>query len=171
MADGLTDLPEGIALRPTVAADRAFLLALYGTTRADELSAVPWAEHEKATFVAMQFDAQDASYRQAFPDGRFLLVLAGDDPIGRLSLARLTDELRIVDIILVPERCGQGIGSVLLAWVLAETDRDGLAATLHVEPWNPAKRLYERLGFQTVEAHGFHEFMRRPARRQLKTAS
>ena len=171
MDDGLTDLPPGIELRPVVASDRGFLLALYATTRADELSVVPWTEAERAAFVEMQFEAQDVSYRQSYPDGRFLVVLSAGERIGRLYLARLADEIRVMEITIAPARRGQGIGSALMASVLAEADRDGLAVSLHVEPWNPAKRLYERLGFETQGVQEVYESMRRRPRRQLKTAS
>jgi ribosomal protein S18 acetylase RimI-like enzyme len=51
--------------------------------------------------------------------------------------------------------------------VLARAEREGVAVTLHVESWNPARRLYERLGFASVGEPGAHELMRV----QLKTAS
>jgi GNAT superfamily N-acetyltransferase len=171
VVDDLTALPSGIELRPTTAADREFLVALYGNTRADELRVVPWSEAEKDAFVRMQFDAQDAFYRQRYPDARFLIVLAVGEPIGRLYLARLVDELRVIDIALLPARRGEGTGSALMAWVLRQADRDGVPVTLHVEPWNPARRVYERLGFRLVEERGVYLFMRRPPRDQLKTAS
>ena len=171
MVDDLRQLPPGIALRPTTPADREFLLELYGSTRTDELGAVPWAEAAKVGFVTMQFEAQDASYRQAYPDGQFLVVLAAGEPIGRLYLVRLVGELRVIDITLVPARRAKGTGSALMTWVLAQADREALPVTLHVEPWSPAKRLYDRLGFETVEQRGIYEFMRRPPQRQLKTAS
>jgi len=171
VADDLIGLPTGITIRPAVAADREFLLNLYAGTRADELSTVPWTEAEKTAFVTMQFEAQDASYRQAYPDGRFHVVVADGEPIGRLYLGRPPGELRVIDVTLVPARRGMGTGSALMAWVLTQADRDGLSVTLHVEPWNPAKRLYERLGFESLEQRGIYEFMRRPPHRQLKTAS
>jgi ribosomal protein S18 acetylase RimI-like enzyme len=171
VADSLIELPGGITLRAVDPSDRDFLLALYGDTRVKELAVVPWTAAEKAAFLEMQFSAQDADYRRVYPDGEFLLVTDGSRPIGRLYLGRVADELRIVDIALVPERRGQGIGSTLMRWVLERADRDGLAVSLHVEALNPAKRLYERLGFETIEVRGPYEFMRRPSASQLKTAS
>ncbi len=171
MDDGLTDLPPGISLRQATHADRAFLMELYGTTRADELALVPWTEAEQAAFVRMQFDAQAAAYREAYPNGRFLVVEAGGEAIGRLILVRLEDGLRVADITLSPDRRGAGIGSALMAWILAGADLEGLAVTLHVEPWNPALRLYERLGFAVEEERGIYLYLRRPPRGQLKTAS
>ena len=132
---------------------------------------MPWTEAQKAAFVATQFDAQDAAYHGAYPDGEFLIVLKRAQPIGRLYVGRLPGELRIIDVTLMPAHRGQGVGTSLMRWTLERADREGLAATLHVEPWNPAKGLYERLGFATVELRGIYEFMRRPVPAQLKTAS
>lgn len=171
MVDDLGSLPPGIELRPATSQDRDLLLALYGSTRVDELSVVSWGDAEKAAFVRMQFEAQDASYRQSYPNGRFLVVLVAGVPVGRLYFARLASELRLVDLTLLPARRGRGTGSTLMAWLLALADRDDLPVTLHVEPWNPARRLYERIGFRSLEQRGIYEFMRREPRCQLKTAS
>jgi ribosomal protein S18 acetylase RimI-like enzyme len=151
-----------VELRTATGADRGFLVELYASTRADELAVVPWTDDEKAAFVAMQFEAQDVSYHRAYPDGRFLVVLGDDAPIGRLYLGRGAAEIRIVDITLLPAHRGAGIGSRLIDDVLAEADAAGLAVRLHVEPWNPALRLYERRGFRVVEAGAVYLFMERP---------
>ena len=161
MADGLSAQIARVELRAATEDDREFLVALFRTTREDELALTGWSELEKAAFIDMQFRAQDSHYREAYPDGRFLVVTRADEPVGRLYLARLPDELRVVDIALMPDHRGQGIGSSLLATVVAEADAAGLPIRLHVEPWNPAKRLYERLGFRTVELRGIYELMER----------
>ena len=173
MADDLTDLPPGIELRPCQPGDRDFLLSVYDSTRADELALVPWTQTEKAAFVASQFYAQDLAYHQAYPDAQFRLVVADGQRIGRLYLDRIDDELRVIEIALLAEHRGRGIGSGLMASIAALADREGRSVTLHVEPWNPAKRLYERLGFASEGVHGIYEFMRRPVatQAQLKTAS
>jgi ribosomal protein S18 acetylase RimI-like enzyme len=169
VADGLNAHRLGIELRPATPDDADFLRVVYRSTREDELNLTSWSDEEKAAFVEMQFSAQDSYYRQIHPDGRFLVILRDGLPIGRLYLVRLGDELRIVDIAILPEHRGSGIGTALLADVLAEADEVGLAVSLHVEPWNPAKRLYERHGFASVGPRGVYELMERP--RQLKTAS
>jgi len=63
--------------------------------------------------------------------------------------------------VLMPAQRGQGIGSSLLAAVVAEADAEVLPVRLHVEPWSPAKRLYERLGFRTLQVNGIYELMER----------
>ena len=164
MADRLTADSTRIELRPTTADDRDFLLAVYTSTRTDELGVVPWTDADKATFVAMQFDAQDRYYRQVYPDARFLVVVRDGVAIGRLYLARLADEIRIIDIALLPGYRGAGIGSRLLAEILAEADAAGLAVRLHVESWNAATRLYDRLGFRPIGEPGIHQLMERSPR-------
>jgi ribosomal protein S18 acetylase RimI-like enzyme len=119
----------------------------------------------------MQFEAQDAAYRQTFPTGRFMVVLAAGVPVGRLSLTRLEGEVRIVDIALVAASRGRGIGTRLLSWIVADADADDLPVTLHVDPSSRAIGLYSRLGFETVEQRGINVFMRRMPQGQLKTAS
>jgi ribosomal protein S18 acetylase RimI-like enzyme len=159
--DGLSSAITGVDLRPATPDDREFLLAVFRTTREDELALTNWTELEKAAFIDAQFRAQDSYYREVYPDGRFLVVTLANQPIGRLYLVRLADELRVIDIALVPSHRGQGIGSSLLADVTAEADAAALPVSLHVEPWNPAKRLYERLGFRTIEVRGIYELMER----------
>ena len=164
MADRLTADLAVLELRPATADDRDFLVAVYASTRADELSVVPWTDVDKAAFVAMQFDAQDAYYRQVYPDAEFLVVIRDGVAVGRLSLARFEDEIRIIDVALLAQHRGRGTGSRLLADVIAEADASGLAVRLHVEPWNPAMRLYERLGFRPVAEQGLYMRMERSPR-------
>lgn len=153
--------PLNIAVRPATAEDRGLLLAAYASTRSDELALVPWSEQEKSAFVAMQFSAQDAWYRRVYPDGEFLVVTRGDEPVGRLYHADLPEEVRLIEMTLLPEHRNQGIGSRLLAQILARADREGRWVRLHVEPWNPALRLYERHGFTLLEERGAYLFLER----------
>jgi ribosomal protein S18 acetylase RimI-like enzyme len=152
-------MASAVILRRAVAGDRDFLRSLYATTRADELAVVPWTDAEKAAFLDMQFAAQDAGYGGSYPGGRSLIVELDGRPVGRLFTARLSGEIRIVDIALLPEHRGRGIGTQLVREVMAEAAADGSAVTLHVEQWNPARRLYGRLGFRVVEQRGIHDLM------------
>lgn len=154
----------GIELRPATDDDRAFLLAVYASTRAEELAVVPWTDEQKAAFVQMQFEAQDASYHQSYPEADFSVVRREGVDVGRLYVARGEAEVLLIDIALLPEHRGRGIGSQLLGDLLESADRDGLPVTLHVEPWNRARRLYERLGFESRGVSGPYESMVRPTR-------
>ncbi|MDO8389321.1 MAG: GNAT family N-acetyltransferase [Actinomycetota bacterium] len=140
-----------VRLRPAVADDDAALLAIYASTRAEELAPLPWTDEQKATFVTQQYRAQAADYRQRHPGADFLVIERDGVVIGRLYRTRLEGgEIRVLDIALLGEHCGQGIGSALLRDVMAEANHEQVLLSLHVEFWNPALRLYHRLGF--VEA-------------------
>ena len=164
----MTDPPPALALRPERPDDRPLMFALFAQSRAAEMALVDWTAAQQQAFLEHQFAAQTEAYRGAYAGGRFDVVELDGLAIGRLYLADLGEELRIVDIALLPMWCGRGIGSRLLAAVLAEADAAGRPVSLHVEHWNPARRLYERLGFQPVSEDSVYVLMRRG---QLKTAS
>lgn len=151
-----------IALRPATPDDEEFLVRVYGSTRAEELERVPWSDEQKDAFVRMQFAAQDAHYRAYYEGAEFFVVMRDDEPIGRLYLHRRQDELRIVDIALLPEARGDGIGTALLERVFADADAAGVPVRIHVEVFNRAMRLYERLGFSVVEEKGVYNLLERP---------
>jgi ribosomal protein S18 acetylase RimI-like enzyme len=111
------------------------------------LAVLNWNETQKEAFLRMQFTAQHRYYRAQFPAAAFQIILAGNLPIGRLYVDRREDEIRIIDIALLPQHRNAGIGSAILKDVLAEAAQAGVPARIHVERFNPALRLYERLGF------------------------
>lgn len=82
-------------------------------------------------------------------------------PAGRLYVHRGDAEIRIVDIALLPEHRGGGIGTALLEELLAEADTSGKSVTIHVERQNRALRFYERLGFSVAEDKGVYLFLER----------
>jgi ribosomal protein S18 acetylase RimI-like enzyme len=128
------------------------------------LALVGWTEEEKADFLRMQFEAQHTYYQQMFPDASFQLILREDTPIGRLYIDRRSDEIRIVDIALLPEHRDRGIGSAIMRDILAEGKAQGLPVRIHVERNNPALRLYRRMGFKKIGETGVYLLMeRRPA--------
>lgn len=150
---------EAIALRPITEGDEAFLRELYGSTRAEELAPVPWSEEQKRAFLDMQFRAQTIHYQKHYGDGEFLIIEERGESIGRLLLHRTPSEIRIIDISLMPEHRGRGVGTKLLRDVLAEGEASNRQVSIHVEHFNPAKRLYERLGFRYVETNGVYDLM------------
>jgi len=143
-------LPSDLSVRPAGAEDFDHLLTLYASTRAEELSLLPWDAATREAFLAQQFGAQQLAY-EAYPESSSLVVIVGGEPAGRLYLSHLPGDLRIVDIALLPRYRGRGIGSRLLADVIAEAEKAGCSVSLHVENRNPAARLYERLGFVVVD--------------------
>jgi ribosomal protein S18 acetylase RimI-like enzyme len=134
---------------------------VYASTRAEELAVVPWDDAQKEAFLRSQFEAQDAWYREHYADASFDVILVDGEPAGRLYVHRGDRETRIVDIALLPEHRGIGIGTTLLRDLLAEADAAGKRVTIHVERFNPALRLYERLGFSIAEDRGVYLFLER----------
>lgn len=152
-----------IRLRPRVASDGAFLRALYVSIRMPELAQVDWSPEQKQAFLSSQFDAQAQHYDDAYHAADFAIVERDGEPIGRLYVYdKAPGDVRIVDIALVPAACGQGIGGQLVRDVIAKASAVGKSVSIHVEQFNPALRLYRRLGFERVGEHGVYFLMRRP---------
>src|SRR3954452_19245298 len=134
-----------ISLRPVTAEDDSFLAGVYASTRADELAVTGWSDDEKALFCRRQFDAQSAHYRENYPGAALQVIENAGVPIGRLYVAHWEREIRIMDIALLPEHRGSGIGTKLLRELQEEARTAGKSLTIHVERFNPALALYQRL--------------------------
>jgi ribosomal protein S18 acetylase RimI-like enzyme len=145
-----------VALRPVRDGEEPFLESVYASTRAEELAPVPWSDAEKAAFVGMQFAAQSAHYAQHYTGLSSDVILVGGEPAGRLLVARWREEIRIVDIALLPAFRGRGAGSELLAELMDEATEMGKRLSIHVERHNRALGLYERLGFEPVGETGVY---------------
>jgi ribosomal protein S18 acetylase RimI-like enzyme len=150
----------GLTFRPIADADLAFLAQLYASTRTEELAVTPWTDAERAAFLDMQFRAQHTHYQRNYPQADWLVTMRGDEAIGRLYIDRWPREHCIIDIAFLPEHRRHGLGAALLADLLDEAAAAGKAVTIHVEKFNPAMRLYRRLGFKTEEEHGVYDLMR-----------
>jgi ribosomal protein S18 acetylase RimI-like enzyme len=152
-------MENSIRLRAANDGDLPFLKRLYASTRQRELQLLDWSQEEKQQFLQQQFAAQDQYYHEQFPDCSFQIVTLGMESIGRLYLDRRKDEFRIVDIALLPEHRGQGIGRRLMEQILREAGERKLPVRIHVEQDNPALRLYESLGFCRLGEVGVYFFM------------
>jgi ribosomal protein S18 acetylase RimI-like enzyme len=148
-----------VALRPVAEGDRAFLVELYGSVREPELARVPWDGVTKRAFIEHQFSAQDAHYREHYPGATLDVIEIDDEPAGRLYVHRGPRDIRIMDIALAPAFRGRGIGSELLRSLIGEADTSERTLSIHVEANNPARRLYERLGFRLAGEHGVYLLM------------
>ncbi len=149
-----------VIYRPITEEDREFLYSLYATTREAEMQMVPWTAEEKELFVRMQFRAQTEHYQSYYDEGQFFIIEQEGRPIGRIYFDRQPHDLCIVDITLLPELRGAGLGGMLLQEVLDSAARDGISVSIHVEHFNPALRLYQRLGFQQVDTSGVYYLMK-----------
>jgi ribosomal protein S18 acetylase RimI-like enzyme len=150
---------HGIAYRPMTDEDLPFVARLYATTRAGELAATGWTAEAKAAFLDQQHRAQHAHYRGAYAGAEWLIVEKEGAAIGRLYLAQDPGALLLVDISLLPDWTGRGIGGAILADLIALARKERRPISLHVEKRNPAQFLYRRLGFAFAEDKGIYDRM------------
>ena len=142
-------------LRPVSAADEPLLRRIYATTRQAELDATDWSDTQREQFLDLQYRAQAQHYEAHNPGAEHGIVEVRVDgsawtPAGRLWLHRRPDALHVLDIALLPEHCGRGLGGDVLRHVMQRAWAGGRVVTIYVEQGNPARRLYERLGFVPV---------------------
>jgi RimJ/RimL family protein N-acetyltransferase len=149
-------LSQGLSLRPETDADIAFLIGLYTSTRQAELAPVPWSAAEKQAFLAQQFQAQRIHYRSYFADSAFDVIEDNGEPAGRLYLQIRQTQLHIIDISLLPKWRRRGIGTAILKALQVAAQPSGRGIGIMVEIFNPALRLYERLGFRPIADHGIY---------------
>jgi len=145
-----------LSLRPVTPADVSFLARVYASSRAEELAVTGWSEEQKEIFCRSQFDAQSAYYAANYPGASFQIIEREGWPMGRLYVDRWEKEIRIVDITLLPEFHGSGTGTKLLRDLQEEARGAGKSLTIHVERFNRALELYQRLGFKQVEDKGVY---------------
>jgi ribosomal protein S18 acetylase RimI-like enzyme len=144
-------MSPSIQIRPATDADRQLLFEVYASTRTEELAPVPWTEEQKLQFIAFQFQSQDAHYREIFPGATFSVIEVDGAAAGRLYVNRTAEKIHVIDIALLPWARGRGVGASILRQLFDEGSAKQLPVTISVERFNPAKRLYERLGFRMVE--------------------
>lgn len=141
--------------------DFPFLRKVYRSTREEELSRSGMSEDDKKRFIEFQFNAQHSYYLQTYKNAEFNLIILDDKPAGRIYLWRTETQIRIMDIALLPDFQGKGVGTRILQTILQESEISGKKVSIHVEYFNPALRLYERLGFQKVDDSGIYFYMER----------
>ncbi len=123
------------------------------------MALVPWSDEQRHAFVSSQFAAQQDFYSQTYPQADRSIILAFGREVGCLYLARLEDQMRIVDLTVLPEDRNAGIGGYLLKELQSEARRSDKPLRIYVESFNPSMRLFERLGFQSIEEKGVHLLM------------
>jgi ribosomal protein S18 acetylase RimI-like enzyme len=148
---------EPIALTPVLPADAAAFFHLFCRARGHDLGAAAWDEAIRAATLRIQFDAQQRGYQQQWPSASSFFLARGGERIGWTIVDRSGPSIHLVDLALVPEARGQGVGTTILRGFQDEAARAGRAVTLSVLRANlPAIRLYARLGFEPTGADDVH---------------
>jgi len=150
-----------ITLRDALPDDDPFLYEVYASSREQELALVPWTEEQRKAFLLMQCNAQHSYYRAQYPDATHSIILRDDIRLGRLYVLRDKDAIRILDITILPEYRGAGVGTSLLQPLLEEADQSKRSVQIYVETFNPSQRLFQRLGFKPIAEEGVNLLLER----------
>ena len=134
------------SLRTAQPEDQEFLFRLYASTR-PEVSALGWTVQQQEAFLRMQFNAQQRWYQTAYPVSENNIIMVNDEPAGRMLLSSNQDSVTLVDIALLPEYRGHGLGNALIRSLIETAKAKGQAVRLQVLRTNPAQHLYQKLGF------------------------
>jgi GNAT superfamily N-acetyltransferase len=148
-----------ISVRPARQDEDDFLFEVYASTRAAELALLNWPPEQKEAFLRMQSRAQLQHYRLNYPRAEYQIIETAGQPLGRLIIDRSKNPILLMDIALLPAHQGQGFGTALIQGILAEAAGKNWSVRLHVEAFNPAMRLYNRLGFSKDGTMGIYHQM------------
>lgn len=104
----------------------------------------------------MQYNAQRSQYDDGFPEAESSIILLDGVPAGRMIVNESEREFSLVDIALLPEYRKAGVGTRLLKELLDRAVVARKPIRLHVLKSNPARRLYERLGFSLANEESMY---------------
>jgi len=155
-------LPGGgtVDLRPVAESDDDFLLTVYASTREDELAQTAWTVDQKRDFLRWQLNLQRREYETRFPDAEYRIIVVDQQPAGRIWVGADKEQIRLLDIALLPEFQNRGVGTILLRRLMERADNEGKALRHMVFVLNNnADRFYERLGFKKIEDFGAYKHM------------
>lgn len=151
LTDGMS-LPGGLSMRPMRESDNAFFETLYRSTR-DDLRLLDAEEDFIEEFIGFQRRAQVEGYGGQYPNAMYFVAEHHGDRIGRIVLDFGQEEVRVVDIALIPAARGKGFGGQILQVVQLIAGKLKASVSLSVRFDNlAAKQLYLGLGFVVEEA-------------------
>jgi ribosomal protein S18 acetylase RimI-like enzyme len=145
--------------RPFCSEDEQFLFDLYTSTRAEELRLWDWNKSTKQEFLTLQWKAQQQFYLMQYPNTDHQIILLKNIRIGRILLSDTDNDIRLVDLSLLPDSRNLGIGTTLLKHLQTEASVTNRPIRLSVLKQNPAKRLYERIGFSITGDNDIYAYM------------
>lgn len=147
-----TTITYNIKLRPSLSTDEDFLVAVYGSTREQEMAMVPWTVEQKEAFIRSQLSAQLHHYRAEYPNAEYSIILFEDQPVGRVYVDRRATEIRIMDITLLPEYRGKGISSPIICRLKDEAAACGKELSINLDKLSQSHSIFEHFGFLTTES-------------------
>lgn len=156
-------MDEAVQLRTVTPFDENLLLKIYASTREEEMrQATGWTDEQKETFLRWQLEMQRRDYEKRFPEADYQIILFEGKPAGRLWVGRTPEQIRLLDIALLPEFQNRRIGTYLLRKLINESEQTGVPLRHMIFKLNTgARRFYERLGFRLAEDEHMYLLMER----------
>lgn len=152
-----------VTLRPVTPEDEGILLKIYASTREEEMQqATGWSDKQKEIFLRWQLNMQRQDYEKRFPETDYRIILFEGKPAGRLWVGRTREQIRLLDIAILPEFQNRKIGTYLLHNLIKESEETGIPLRHMIYKLNTdARRFYERLGFRLKEDERMYLLMER----------
>ncbi len=147
---------NSISLRPATAEDKEFLLAVFKSSRGEDLRELGWDEDRIGEFLDMQFEAQQRLDQNEYQQADDQIVLSEEQPAGRLTVERRDHEIRCVEVALLPTHRNTGVGTFLIRQLQDEARLANKPLRLGVIRFSRAVGLFERLGFVRTSETGTH---------------
>jgi RimJ/RimL family protein N-acetyltransferase len=163
LTEELSKVGHRLTLRPVTPDDEDTLLKIYASTREEEMKqAAEWSSEQKEMFLRWQLEMQRRDYEARFPQTDYQLILFDGKPAGRLWVARTPEQIRLLDIAILPEFQNRKIGTFLLRQLIRESEATATPLRHMIFKLNTeARRFYERLGFRLVEDERMYLLMER----------
>jgi ribosomal protein S18 acetylase RimI-like enzyme len=148
-----------VARRTMTPEDEPFVRNLIITTVADELAAWAWPEALRAQLLEMQYKGRRQAIDDGYTDAERQIILLDEQPVGWVVVLTGEQDTHIIDIAIMPDQRGKGIGGTVLGEIIAASDCRGKSTRLSVNITNRAAHLYERLGFRRIGGDEVQHFL------------
>lgn len=141
---------------PATIDDESFLYLVYKSTRNEEMVEWGWDSVQAEAFLQMQYLLKQRSYASQYPLAHPQVIVYTGQPAGYMLIAELMNELKLVDLALLPAYRNLGIGSCVLEELKQQAAVLNKSVLLQVLTTNPARFLYERHGFVVTGDDGMY---------------
>ncbi len=147
---------QPVSLRPATQEDEEFLLHLYTVNRLDEMRMTGWDDARIETFLQAQYSTRKAQYEARYPHAQNWIILSDNERVGRHLIQPDPRLWAFIDVAVLPSFRKRGIGTFVFKLHLHQSVESGASVGLYVLIDNPAKRIYERLGFIVTGQDGVY---------------
>jgi ribosomal protein S18 acetylase RimI-like enzyme len=130
--------------------DSEFFMELFSEIKGSELLLHSWPPTIREQLLSMQYRGFMKSIQEEYPNHEDFLILFQSKMAGRLQIEKNDSFFRIINISLMPDFRGKGIGSYILKNILKEANLRQIPVELDVDVSNPAFFVYQNLGFNII---------------------